>query len=88
MKKVIKYEAFDGKVFDSENECRVHEHYKCNEMIDTVKQIHEICVNHDIICTGCPFYDGVSCIIAVITRERKMGEEINPSMWEGKYPLH
>ena len=87
MKKVVVYRAFDGEDFNTENECHIHEHLRCNEMIDTLKQIHEICTNHGVNCNGCPFYDGVSCIVAQITKAG-IDEEISPNMWNGNFILH
>lgn len=86
MEKVIMYKAFDNTAFDTEKECHEYEHKKCNEMINTIKQIKEICVNHGSECDGCIFYTGNSCIMAQMTWiNNDCGNP--PSMWTGKFEL-
>jgi hypothetical protein len=55
-------------------------------MIDTIRQIKEICDDNGINCKHCIFNAGCSCIIAQMTQIGK--EECNtPNFWKGTFEL-
>lgn len=86
MRKVSKYEAFDGVLFNTERECHEHEHKECNNIINTIKEIKEICVKHGTDCKGCPFYTGSLCIIAQMT-DTEFDLGCSPNLWKGTFKL-
>lgn len=74
MEQIIKYKAFDGTIFENEDECKAYEKMRVQEKIDSLKnssqwlkqfyiileQIHDICTN--IECNSCPWRDGTDCL--------------------------
>jgi hypothetical protein len=86
MKKVIKYVSFDGLCFDTERECHEYEHDRCNEMIDTIRQIKAICDDNGINCKHCIFNADCTCIIAQMTQIGKEGCN-TPNFWKGTFKL-
>ena len=73
MKKIERYEAFDGKLFESEVKCREYEHDSCERYLDTLKEMANIC--HKSLCNKCIFNGDKHCLIASIT------EGVIPGGW-------
>lgn len=86
MKKVTMYKAFDDMIFNTEKECHEYETKRCNEMIDAIKQIKEICVNNGEKCNGCIFHTGAECIMAQMTWINN-DAGYPPCTWTGDFKL-
>lgn len=86
MKKVTMYKAFDDMIFDTEQECHEYEHDVCNELIDTIRKIKEICKGHGKNCDDCIFFTGRQCIMAqMIGRNTECG--YTPNLWNCTFDL-
>ena len=86
MRKITVYRAADGKDFNAESECHAYEHKLCNDIIDTLHLIHDICKNHGMNCPGCLFYTGAECIAASMTGY-KGDENHSPNTWNNTFSL-
>lgn len=64
MKKIYKYEAFDGKMFDTEIECVQYEnsHEEIRKIKEAAKTIANYCATID--CRNCIFTHKDSCIMS------------------------
>ena len=62
----IRYEAENGKLFDTEQECKQYEteYLAFIERIESaLEELKNFCINHyeEDGCDGCPFYEGTDC---------------------------
>lgn len=71
MKEIKKYQALDGTVWDSEEECVFHERFDVEEMYEWAMKIKAYCKNKEN-CRDCPFVTevdvrGCRCLIGSYT---------------------
>lgn len=59
---VIKYQAEDGKMFNTKEECEKYEtrFQKVKEILNLIPVVKEICAENGE-CSYCPFYKGFGC---------------------------
>lgn len=59
---VIKYQAEDGKSFDTEEKCLEYEErlLQVKEILNLIPVVKEICSEQEE-CSDCPFYAGCGC---------------------------
>lgn len=86
MEKITVYRSADGKDFSTESSCHAHEHRLCNDIIETLHLIHDICQRHDMDCSGCLFYTGAECIVTQMTGYQD-DENHSPNTWNNTFSL-
>lgn len=76
MKEIKKYVAFDGTIWDSEEECAYHEKLDVEEMYEWAMKIKAYC-RHMVNCTNCPFNKDID-----YNGNCSVGDAFFPEDWE------
>lgn len=86
MQKITFYKAYDGKTFDSYSDCMNYEDEMINEVFKTFNKVKNICDNHCIDCSYCPFVTKKDeCLLmAKMTSEEDETTLKTPNYWDFK----